>query len=95
MWEVLQSVSIYFNVQGKNYACHFILDQVKCAPCWHSMTLYEQWKYKEVEVELMEINGTLSSWEQDQYVMRFNGPEKCLIEMMAAPASPCKHNEAK
>lgn len=33
--------------------------------------------------------------EQDQYVMRFNGPEKCLIEMMAAPASPCKHNEGK
>lgn len=22
--------------------------------------------------------------EQDQYVMMFNGPEKCLIEMMAA-----------
>lgn len=33
--------------------------------------------------------------EQDQYVMRFNGPEKCLIEMMAAPTSPCTHNEGK
>lgn len=33
--------------------------------------------------------------EQDQYIMRFNGPEKCLIKMMAAAASPCKHNEAK
>lgn len=34
----------------------------------YSMTLecqyseYEQWKNKEVEVEPMEINGTLSSW---------------------------------
>lgn len=35
------------------------------------------------------------SEEEDQYVMRFNGPEKCLIEIMVALASLCKHNEAK
>lgn len=33
--------------------------------------------------------------EQDQYVMSFNGPEERLIEMVVAPALPCKHNEAK
>lgn len=33
--------------------------------------------------------------EQDQYVMRFNGPGKCLKQMMAALDSLCKHNEAK
>lgn len=33
--------------------------------------------------------------EQDQYVMSFNGPEEYLIEIMAASALLCKHNEAK